>query len=189
VSLTSGVFVVDSSATRYIAHCRMTLLFLSTLKLARNFAFASWISCSLCSSNWSCSSVDKVSQVGSMILLGETLELSLELAIEGRSDGSICAIPSGVAKKCVGVDPGANHCDDNRRRCSLHRHGRSIARGRTVRDLAQGSCSLPDGSNGPRVRRGGGVRRRCLNLAPGRDPVRGRDSRCCQGSADRPRHL
>jgi hypothetical protein len=171
VSLTSGVFVVDRSAARSIAHCRTTLLFLSTLKLARNFAFASWISCSLCSSNWSCSSADKVSQVGSMILLGGTLELSLEPTIEGRSDGSICAIPNGVAKKCVGTDTGANHCDDNRRRCSLHRCRRSAARGRMVRDLAQGSCSLPDGPDGPRVRRGSGVRRRRLNLAPGRDPV------------------
>jgi hypothetical protein len=80
---------------------RTTLLFLSTLKLARNFAFASWISYSLCSSNWSCSSAGKVSQVGSMILLGEMPELSLELAIKGRSDEFICVIPSGVAKSVL----------------------------------------------------------------------------------------
>jgi hypothetical protein len=86
-----------------------------------------------------------------MILLGETSELSLELAIEGRFDGSICVVPSGVAKKCVGADLGANHCDDNRRRCSLHRHRRSMARGRTVRGLAQGSGYLPDGPDGPRL--------------------------------------
>jgi hypothetical protein len=30
---------------------------------------------------------------------------------------------------------------------------------------------LPDGLDGPRVRRGGGVRRQRLYLAPGRDPV------------------
>jgi hypothetical protein len=138
VSLTSEVFVVGRSAARSVARCRTTLLFLSTLKLARNFAFASWISCSLCSSNWTCSSAGKVSQVGSMILLGETLELSLEPAIKGRSDGSICAIPSGVAKKCIGADPGANHYVENRRRCSLHRHERSVTRGWTVHDLEQG---------------------------------------------------
>jgi hypothetical protein len=67
------------------------------------------------------------------------------------------------------ADPGANHYDDNRRRCSLHRRGWSATRGQTVRDLAQGSGSLPDGPNGPRVHKGGGVRR--LDLAPGRDPV------------------
>jgi hypothetical protein len=54
---------------------------------------------------------------------------------------------------------------------SLHRRGQSMARGRTVCDLVQGSGSLPDGLDGRRVRRGGGVRRWCLNLAPGRDPV------------------
>jgi hypothetical protein len=47
-----------------------------------------------------------------------------------------------------------------------------------VRDLAQVSGSLPGGPDGPRIEpgrsaraRGGGVRRRRLNLAPGRDPV------------------
>jgi hypothetical protein len=73
-----------------------------------------------------------------MILLGETSELSLEPAIEGRSDGSICVFPNGVAKKCVGAELGANHCVENRRWCSLHRRERSAARGRTVRDLEQG---------------------------------------------------
>jgi hypothetical protein len=118
-----GVSIVGRSEARSVARCRMTLLFLSTLKLARNFAFTSWISCSMCSSNWSCSSACKVSQVGSMILLGETSELSLELAIEGRSDRSTCVIPNGVTKKCVGVDSGANHCDDNRQRYPLQRRG------------------------------------------------------------------
>jgi hypothetical protein len=40
-----------------------------------------------------------------------------------------------------------------------------------ARDLTQGLGSLPGVLDGPRVRRGGGVRRRRLNLAPGRDPV------------------
>ena len=64
---------------------RTTLLFLSTLKSARNFAFASRISCSLRSSNRRHSSAGKVSHVGVMILLVETSKLSFEQAIEGRS--------------------------------------------------------------------------------------------------------
>jgi hypothetical protein len=75
--------------------------------------------------------------------------------------------------KVVGVDtfPGANHYNENRWRCSLHRCGQFAARSRTVRDLAQGSGSLPDVPDGPRVRRGGRVHRRRLDLAPGRDLV------------------
>jgi hypothetical protein len=72
----------------------------------------------------------------------------------------------------VGADPDVNHCIENLRRCSLHMRGRSAARGRMVHDLAQGSGSLPDGPDGPRMRKGGGVHRQHLNLAPGRDPVR-----------------
>jgi hypothetical protein len=71
----------------------------------------------------------------------------------------------------VGADSGANHYDENQRRCSLHRSGRSAARGRMVRDLAQGSSSLSDEPDGPHVRRGGEVRRWRLDLAPGRDPI------------------
>jgi hypothetical protein len=80
-----GVFVVGRSEARSVAHCRTTLLFLSTLKLAKNFAFASQVSCSWHSSNMRCSSADKVSHVGLMMLLAETSELSFEPAIEGRS--------------------------------------------------------------------------------------------------------
>jgi hypothetical protein len=101
VLLTLGVIVVGRSEAKSVARCRTTLLFLSTLKSARNFAFASWISCSWRSSNRSCSSVGKVSHVGVMILLVETSELSFEPAIEGRFDASIFAVPSGVAKKYV----------------------------------------------------------------------------------------
>ena len=111
-----------------VARCRTTLLFLSTLKLAKNFAFASWIIRSLCSSNWSCSSAGKVSQVGSMMLLGEISELSLEPAIEGRFDDSVFVFPSGVAKKYVDAFSERQILKKNRRRCSLHRGGRS-ARG------------------------------------------------------------
>jgi hypothetical protein len=100
---------VGRSEAGSVARCRTTLLFLSTLKLAKNFAFASWISCSLCSSNWSCSSVGKVSQVGFIMLLGETSELSLEPAIEGRFDRSRCVVPSGVAKSMLVPFWGANH--------------------------------------------------------------------------------
>jgi hypothetical protein len=79
-----------------------------------------------------------------MILLVETSELSFEPAIEGRSDRFVREFLSGVAKNCVGADTGTNHCGDNRRRCSLWRHGWSAARGRTVCDLTQGlgSCLI-----------------------------------------------
>jgi hypothetical protein len=107
-----------------------------------------------------------------MILLGEMSELSLEPAIECRSGRSIYVVPCGVAKKCVGADPSANHYVENRRRCSLHRRRQSVAKGWMVRALAQGSGSLPDEPDGPRVRRGGRVRRQRLDLTPGRDPVR-----------------
>jgi hypothetical protein len=49
--------------------------------------------------------------------------------------------------------------------------------------------SLPDGPDGPRVRRGGGVRRWRLDLAPGRDPSGRRGPRTCLGLAGHPRHL
>jgi hypothetical protein len=157
-----GVIVVGRSEARSVARCRTTLLFLSTLKSARNFAFASWISCSWRSSNRSCSSVGKVSQVGVMILLVETSDLSFEPAIEGRFDRSICVVPSGVAKKyvdaflerqtlnknrggalCTGADgpragAGRSAAWCEARRCSLHWGGRSARRGRTVRGLVQG---------------------------------------------------
>jgi hypothetical protein len=38
VSFTSGVAIVGRSEARSVARCRMTFLFMSTLKLARNFA-------------------------------------------------------------------------------------------------------------------------------------------------------
>jgi hypothetical protein len=44
-----------------------------------------------------------------MILLGETSELSLEPTFEGRFDGSICAVPSGVAKSMLTPFSGAKH--------------------------------------------------------------------------------
>jgi hypothetical protein len=69
---------------------------------------------------------------------GETSELSLEPAIEGRFDGSRCVVPSGVAKKYVDTFLGRQSLNTNQRRCSLHRGGRSVVRGRTVRGLARG---------------------------------------------------
>jgi hypothetical protein len=96
-----------------------------------------------------------------MMLLGETSELSLEPAIEGRFDRSKYVFPSGVAKKYVdafleapitskepaavlsgqartvrGTGPDGPR-PGMRRRCSLVRRGRSAAQGRTVRDLVQ----------------------------------------------------
>jgi hypothetical protein len=136
VLLTSGV-VVGRSEARSVARCRTTLLFLSTLKLARIFAFASWISCSLCSTNWSCLSAGKVSQVGSMILLGETLGLSLEPAIGADLIGLYVFSLAESPKVCWCLF-GRQSLHENRRRCSLLRRERSAARGRTVRDLGQG---------------------------------------------------
>jgi hypothetical protein len=43
-----------------------------------------------------------------MMLLGEMSELSFESSIKGRSDRSSREVPSGVTKKCVGVDLGTN---------------------------------------------------------------------------------
>jgi hypothetical protein len=57
------------------------------------------------------------------------------------------------------------------RRCSLHRSGRSAARGRTVSDLAQGLGFPAWWPDGPHVCRGDEGRRRRIDLAPGRDPV------------------
>jgi hypothetical protein len=145
---------VGRSEAGSVARCRTTLLFLSTLKLAKKFAFASWIICSLCSSNWSCSSAGKAFQVGSMMLLGEISELSLEPAIEGRFDASIFVFPSRVTKKYVDTFLEAPITQKNQRRCSLVRRGRSAAQGRTVRDLARGGGALWSGVDGPRHRAG-----------------------------------
>jgi hypothetical protein len=178
VLLTLGVIVVGRSEAISVAHCRMTLLFLSTLKSARNFAFASWINCSSCSSNRSCSLVGKVSHVGVMILLVETSELSFEPAIEGRFDASIFAFPSRVAKKYVDAFWSAKHPT----RTVVVLSGQA----RTVRGLgpdgprpgagARVSC-LTVGLSAPwgrTVRACAGAaedRQRCLDLAPRRDPV------------------
>jgi hypothetical protein len=70
------------------------------------------------------------------MLLGETSELSLEPAIKGRFDGSRCVVPSEVAKNYVDALFGRQTLNKNQRQCSLHKRGRSAARGRTVRDLA-----------------------------------------------------
>jgi hypothetical protein len=43
---------------------------------------------------------------------------------------------------------------ENQRRCSLVRRGRSAAQGRTVRDLARGRGALWSGADGPRHRPG-----------------------------------
>jgi hypothetical protein len=114
VLLTLGISSVGQNEAGSVARCRTTLLFLSTLKLAKNFAFASGISYSWCSSNMSCSSAGKVSHVGVMILLVETSELSFEPAIEGRFDRSICLFPSGVAKKYVDTFLGRQTLNKNR---------------------------------------------------------------------------
>jgi hypothetical protein len=88
------------------------------------------------------------------MLLGETLELSLEPSIEGQFDGSRCVVPSGVTKKYVDTFLGRQSLNTNQRRCSLHRGGRSAAwrearfscltAGRSAR--AQGRRKVADGT-------------------------------------------
>ena len=107
-----------------------------------------------------------------MVLLEETSELSFEPAIEGRSDTSSREFPSRVAKKCVNAD---------RAPITAMRTGSGALCGGL-----DGSCLTsrtvcawwPDS---PRVRRVGLVRRRCLDLALGRDPSGSRDPRVCLG--------
>jgi hypothetical protein len=175
-----GVIVVGRSEARSVARCRTTLLFLSTLKSARNFAFYSWISCSWRSSNRSCSSVGKVSHVGVMILLVETSELAFEPAIEGRFDASIFAIPSGVAKKYV--DAFSERQTPNKNRGGALWSGADGPRPGAGRSAtwrkARVFCltagrSAPWGPDGPRVRRGGGSRRRRPGSRSREGPRRG----------------
>jgi hypothetical protein len=69
-------------------------------------------------------------------------------------------VRTGSGALCRGADgprPGAGQS------ATWYRGWRSLPDGRTVR------AYRPDG---PRVRRGGEGRRWCLDLAPGRDPVR-----------------
>jgi hypothetical protein len=58
----------------------------------------------------------------------------------------------------IGADPDANQCVENRRRCSLHKRGWSAFRGRTIRDLAHGSSSLPNKLDGLRLEAGRSTR-------------------------------
>jgi hypothetical protein len=160
VLLTLGIPGVGQNEAGSVTRCRTTLLFLSTLKLVKNFAFASWISCSWRSSNRSCSSAGKVSHVGVMILLVETSELSFEPAIEGRFDRSICVFPSGVAKNMLTPFRRRQLLKRTSDGASLVRRGRSVAQGRTVRDLARGGGALWSGADGPRP--GAGARVPCL---------------------------
>ena len=160
--LTLGISGVGRSEAGSVARCRTTLLFLSTLKLVKNFAFASWISCSWRSSNRSCSSAGKVSHVGVMILLVETSELSFEPAIEGRFDEPRCVVPSGVAKKYVDAFLERQTLNKNRGGAlwsgadgPRHRAGRSATWCRSSGSLPDGRTVRALGPDGPRVRRGG----------------------------------
>jgi hypothetical protein len=77
---------------------------------------------------------------------------------------------------CVGADSDVNHCIEKLRWCSLNRRGWSAARGRTVRDLVQDSCSLPDESDGPHLKAGQSARaqRRQSSPAPPKSRYRER---------------
>jgi hypothetical protein len=58
------------------------------------------------------------------MLLGETSELSLELAIEGRFDGSRRVVHSRVAKSMLTPFSGTNH--STRTVAVLSAHGRTV---------------------------------------------------------------
>jgi hypothetical protein len=97
--------------------------------------------------------------------------------------------------ECVDAFSEAPITQENQRRCSLHRGGRSARGGRTVRGLVRGGGAFWSGADGPRHRAGRSAtwcrspsslpdgrtvracagaaedRRRRLDLAPGRDPV------------------
>jgi hypothetical protein len=90
-----------------------------------------------------------------MMLLGETSELSLEPAIEGRFDRPKYVVPSGVAKKYVDAFSGAKY--------SIRTGGGAHCAGADGPRLGVRLGFLPDGrtvralgTDGPRVRRGGG---------------------------------
>jgi hypothetical protein len=169
---------VGRSEAGSVARCRTTLLFLSTLNLAKNFAFASWIICSLCSSNWSCSSADKVSQVGSMMLLGEIQSYPLNRPLRAdlmslylfspaeppksmltpfwsaKHSTRTVAVFSGQARTVCGQGPDGPRPGAGARASCLTTE-RSAPWARTVRVCAGAAED----------------RRRRLDLAPGRDPV------------------
>jgi hypothetical protein len=112
------------------------------------------------------------------MLLGETSELSLEPAIEGRFDGSRRVVHSGVAKKYVVPFLGTNH--------STRTSGGALCTGADGPWPGAGwfaawceariSCLTIEWSTpwGQTVRACVGAaedRRRRLNLAPKRDPI------------------
>jgi hypothetical protein len=137
----------------------------------------------LCSLNWSCSSAGKVSQVGSMMLLGEISELSLEPAIEGRFDASIFVVPSGVAKKYVDTFLEAPITQKNQRWCSLVRGGRSATWREAVVLSAQARTVRGQGPDGPRP--GTGARVPCLTAGRSARTQRRRKSPAAPGSRSR----
>jgi hypothetical protein len=121
-----------------------------------------------------------------MILLVETSELPFEPAIEGRSDRSARKVPSGVTKKCVGADPGDNHCDKTggSALCGGADGPRPRTGWSTTWRRGKSSCLTSRTVrawwlDGPCVRKSGRVRWQHLNLALGRDPSGKRDPRLC----------
>jgi hypothetical protein len=95
---------------------------------------------------------------------------------------------------CIDVDLGVNHCNENRRRCSLRRRGQSTTRDRMVCDLAQRLGFLPHEPDSLRLvagrsarAQGSGVRRRRLDLAPCRNSSGRRDPRLYLGISRPPK--
>jgi hypothetical protein len=115
-----------------------------------------------------------------MMLLGETSELSLEPAIEGRFDRSKYVVPSGVAKKYV--DAFLERQTHNKNRGGALWSGADGPRPGAGRSAtwrrARVLClttgrSEPWGPDGPRVRRGDGSRRRRSGSRSREGPRRG----------------
>jgi hypothetical protein len=180
VLLTLGVIVVGRGEARSVARCRTTLLFLSTLKSARNFVFASLISCSWRSSNKSCSSAGKVSHVGVIILLVETLELSFEPAIEGRFDAFIFAAPAESPKSMLTPFWSAKHL--TRTVAVPSAQGQTVRAQRPdgLRPGARRGGALWSGADGPRPGAGLGS----SALRPNGPRPRARTVRACTGAAE-----
>jgi hypothetical protein len=121
-------------------------------------------------------------------IAGEMSDLSLELAIEGRFDESICVVPSGIAKKGVGAFLGRQSLCENRRRCSLHRRpdGPRLGAGRSA-TWDRAKDFLPDGRTVRACAGAAEVTGGARISLPGGTPSGSRDPRCCLGSAGQPR--
>jgi hypothetical protein len=111
------------------------------------------------------------------MLFGETSELSLEPAIEGRFDGSIYVLPAESPKVCWHLfrapitqhERGGALC--TRADGPRPEAGRSVTCRRARVSCLMAGLSTPWGRTVRACAGGGEGHRRRLDLAPGRDPV------------------